>query len=137
MRKVILALSLAALCAGPAAAKKFDPDLRPPVIVGENSGPVKLAVGQLLEIRLQMQGGTGYSWDEADPPPFIEFVGQHTLHPFMGEGMPGASQTVVFIYRAVGPGQGEIQLAYRRPWEGGTPPARMVRLPVTVGPWLY
>ncbi len=137
MRKVILALSLAALCAGPATAKKFELDLRAPVVVGENSGPVNLAVGQLLEIRVQMQGGTGYSWDEADPPPFIEFVGQHTLHPFMGEGMPGASQTVVFIYRAVAPGQGSIRLAYRRPWEGGIPPARMVEQQVTVGPWLY
>ena len=137
MRKLILALSLAALCVGPAAAKKFDPDMRAPVIVGENSGPVNLAVGQLLEIRVQMQGGTGYSWEAGDPPDCLQFVGQHTLHPFMGEGMPGASQTVMFIYRAVQPGRGSVRLAYHRPWEGGIPPARTVDQQVTVGPWLY
>lgn len=40
----------------------FQPDLRPPAVVGENSGSVRLRMGQLLEVRMPVQAGTGYSW---------------------------------------------------------------------------
>lgn len=140
MKAFVIALALSAV-AGPAGAKTFEwfhPDLRPPVVVGENSGPVHLQVGQLLEVRLPVQGGTGYSWTPmTNIPPFLEFVGEHTLQPYMSVGMPGASQTQVFIYRPVARGEAIIRLEYHRPWEGGVPPARTVEISVTAGPWLY
>lgn len=113
------------------------PDLRPPVVVGPNSGPVNLRVGQLLEVRLPVQAGTGYSWTAApDAGPALQFIGQHTLHPFDGNMMMGGTQTQMFIYRAVQRGRGDVRMVYRRPWEGGIPPAKTVDIAVTVGPWL-
>lgn len=141
MRLMWMIAAVSALVAAPANARVYEwwhPDLRPPVVVGENSGPVHLQVGQLLEVRLPVQSGTGYSWAPASPlPPFLEFVGTHTLQPYMSVGLPGASQTQVFLYRPVASGEALVRLSYRRVWEAGVPPARMVEIPVTAGPWLY
>lgn len=149
MNKTVL-LTIAVLAATAAQARPGDrgermdrrwdwsrPDLRAPVVVGENSGPVNLQLGQLLQVRLPVQAGTGYSWSAApDLSPNLEFVGQHTLHPFGQPGVMGGSQTQMFTYRAIRRGSADLRFAYSRPWEGGVPPARMVDQRVTIGPWL-
>ena len=113
------------------------PDLRPPVVVGENSGPVRLQMGQLLEVRLHVQAGTGYSWSvDADEADNLEVIDQSTLHPWGEPPMMGGSQVQRFTFRAIGPGPGTLRFAYRRPWLGGVPPARTAEIDVTVGPWL-
>jgi hypothetical protein len=38
----------------------------------------------------------------------------------------------MFIYRAIAPGEAALRFAYRRPWEGGVPPAKTVEINVTV-----
>jgi inhibitor of cysteine peptidase len=125
-------LSLAAL-AGSASAQA-GPDLRPPVVVGEASGPVRLQLGQLLEVRLPMQAGTGYSWAASSDSGNLEFIDQTTLHPWGGVPTVGGAQTQLFIYRAIGPGEALLRFAYRRPWEGGVPPAKTVEQKVTIQP---
>ncbi len=124
---------LAAALAGPSSAQSA-PDLRPPVVVGENSGPVRLEFGQLLEVRLPMQAGTGYSWAASGDGANLEFIDQTTLHPWGGASSVGGTQTQMFIYRAIAPGEAMLRFAYRRPWEGGVPPAKTVEQRVTIGP---
>jgi predicted secreted protein len=129
----IVLISLAAMLAAPAAAQSAA-DLRLPVVVGENSGPVRLEPGQLLEVRLPMQAGTGYSWAASRDGASLEFIDQTTLHPWGGAPSVGGTQTQMFIYRAVAPGEAVLRFAYRRPWEGGIPPAKTVETVVSVRP---
>lgn len=131
MRVALLAVALLAV---PASAQP-GPDLLPPVVVGDSAVPVRLELGQLLEVRLPMQGGTGYSWSvDTDAADNVELVTQTTLHP-LGEGRRmGSGQTQMYIFRAVGRGQGVLRFAYRRPWEQRVPPARVVEQRVTVRP---
>ena len=132
MMRMFLFAAFAAF-AGAATAQSA-PDLRPPVVVGETSGPVRLELGQLLEVRLPMQAGTGYSWAASSDTGTLEFIDQTTLHPWGGAPAVGGSQTQMFIYRAVGPGEATLRFAYRRPWEGGVPAAKMVEQRVTIEP---
>ena len=134
MRHIVTAFVSVALSG--AAFAQDGPDLRPPVIVGQDSGPVSVQMGQLLEVRLPMQAGTGYSWAASSDTGNLEFIDQSTLHPWGGAPTVGGSQTQMFIYRAIGPGEVTLRFVYRRPWEGGVPPAKTVAIPVTVGPWL-
>ena len=132
----IIAAAVVATAAS-AQGSNAGPDLRPPVIVGQDSGPVSVQMGQLLEVRLPMQAGTGYSWAASSDTGNLEFIDQTTLHPWGGAPTIGGSQTQMFIYRAIGPGEVTLRFVYRRPWEGGIPPAKTVEIPVTVGPWLF
>ena len=123
-------LALAAL-ASPAVGQP-GPDLLPPVVVGDNSGPVRLELGQLLEVRLPVQGGTGYSWSADTDADNLELVTQTTLHP-VGEGRRmGSSQTQLFIFRAIGRGDGTLRFAYRQPWERRVAPTKIVEQMVAV-----
>ena len=128
----MLFLPFAALAA--AAAAQDAPDLRPPVVVGESSGPVRLEIGQLLEVRLPMQAGTGYSWAASGDSSALEFIDEVTLNPFGGAPTVGGSQTQMFIYRAIGPGEARLRFAYRRPWESGVAPEKSVEQEVTIRP---
>ena len=131
MRAICFFAALAAV-AGAAPARQA-PDLRPPVIVGEDSGPVQLQLGQLLMVRLPVQAGTGYSWTASTDTGNLEFVDQSTLHPFGEAPTIGGGQTQMFMYRAIGPGETTLRFVYRRPWEGGIPPAKTVEQRVSVG----
>ena len=82
MRHFGIACVLAAL-SGVALAQD-GPDLRPPVIVGQDSGPVSVQMGQLLEVLLPMQAGTGYSWAASSDTGMLEVIDQITLHPWGG-----------------------------------------------------
>jgi inhibitor of cysteine peptidase len=134
--RVFAIAPLALAFAGSATGQNADsggPDLTPPVVVSEMSVPVDLRVGQLLEIRLPVRGGTGYSWQSAgNVPPSLGFVGQHSLPRLPDNSMPGGPETQLLIYRAVASGTGQLKIVYQRPWETGLPPARVVRYQVTV-----
>ena len=130
MRFALLAL-LAALAA-PGSAQP-GPDLLPPVVVGETSGSVRLELGQLLQVRLPVQGGTGYSWiADTDAADNLELVTQTTLHPLGEPRRMGSSQTQMFIFRAISRGEGVLRFAYRQPWERRVPPAKSVEMRVSV-----
>ena len=127
------ALFLIAAAFALTASAQPGPDLLPPVVVGDNSGPVRLELGQLLEVRLPVQGGTGYSWSaDTDAADNLEMVTQTTLHP-LGEGRRmGSSQTQMFIFRGVARGEGVLRFAYRQPWERRVAPAKTVEMRVSV-----
>jgi predicted secreted protein len=96
-----------------------------------NGETVELGIGETLEIRLPENRTTGYRWQ-------IEAGGQAvgSLESDAYEaaaGPPGRGGTRVLSFKAERPGEGEIRLAYRRPWEEGAPPARTFALRVRVG----
>ncbi len=97
---------------------------------------VVLPVGQVLEVRLAENPTTGFRWQVAaagDPAcVLVEDVAEH------GSGPPGRGGEHAWRFRAARPGESEITLHYRRPWESGeggeagAPPARSFTLRVRV-----
>ena len=86
-----------------------------------NGGQVSLSPGQELTIKLPSSPGAGYSWG---------LCGQD-IQPLRMEGEPGqlkgGSQTLgapeyqLFRFKALEPGQVELKLQYKRPWEQKAP----------------
>jgi predicted secreted protein len=93
-----------------------------------NGGTVELTVGETLEIRLTENRTAGYRWQieaRAEPIGSLESDAYEAA-----AGPPGRGGTRVLSFKAERPGDGEIRLAYRRPWEEGAPPARTFALRV-------
>jgi len=102
--------------------------------VSEPTGEVVLAGGQELGVELRSNVTTGYRWELVPPVPDVLTVteaGTYSAAPG-SEARVGAGGTTLFVFRAVRPGSGVVNLAYRRPWETEVPPARTVRFEVTV-----
>ena len=111
------------------------PDLRPPVVVDGTSGPARLQLGQLIEVRLPVQAGTGYSWFADDTSSKLEYIDESKYHPWGEPQLMGGKQTQMFIYRAIAPGAATLRFAYRRPWLPGEPPAQTAEQRVIIMPW--
>ena len=104
------------------------------ITVSDSGGPVALAVGQELAVRLQSNVTTGYAWELVPPVPDVLTLTEPGTYHAASESEPrvGSGGTTSFVVRGVRPGKGTLELVYRRPWETGVPPARTVRIEVTV-----
>ncbi len=123
------------LCAlGCATTGQAPPGSSPRITVSEPGGRATLTVGQELAVELRTNVTTGYRWELVPPVPEVVTVieaGSYSAAPG-SEGRVGAGGTTLFVFRAVQPGKGEVNLAYRRPWETDVAPARTVRFDVEV-----
>jgi inhibitor of cysteine peptidase len=110
------------------------PPAPPRITVSESGGPVVLAVGQELAVQLESNLTTGYAWEIVPPvPDILSVTDPGTYRESSGaEPRVGSGGTTSFVVRAARPGKGTLELVYRRPWETGVPPARTVRVEVTV-----
>jgi predicted secreted protein len=92
---------------------------------------VELRSGDLLQVTLACQPGTGYSWVAADPaPPFLSLESEEFLD---GDGTPGGqgAHRLVFVAGDEGPGDAAVlRLDLRRPWEQDVPPTASFELTV-------
>ena len=105
-------------------------------MVPESGGQVTLAVRQELGLQLEANPTTGYGWEVVPPVPEVLTVvdaGTYRASSVTEPGM-GSGGTTSFVFRALRQGTGVLNLAYRRPWETGVPPARTVRVDVNVRP---
>jgi inhibitor of cysteine peptidase len=75
---------------------------------------VSLVVGERLTVKLDAQAGTGFAW-QPDPTSTSLLALLGTA--YGGASMPGSveSQSLTFVARSAG--DGNLKLAYRRPWE--------------------
>jgi inhibitor of cysteine peptidase len=97
---------------------------------GDNGQEVTLVVGQVLELALSENRTTGFRWDlKTKAEPACELV-ESTFNP--PGGPPGNGGIHRWQFRAVHPGNGEIELEYRRPWEKDAAPAKVYKLSVRV-----
>ncbi len=86
-----------------------------------------VATGQSVEVRLQAQLGTGFSWI-AEPVDGLE-VGMPSV---TGDtGIPGAAETQVFRVKVVAAGSHTLTFNYSQPWQGGQKNARTVTFTIT------
>ena len=132
--KTIKALTLAGLIALPALAgcATTAPPPPPRVVTEADGGPVELARGQTLEVRLSSNAGTGYSWRldrEASP---LVLSGGSSQDVAASPGLPGGPLTTVYAYQAAGRGRTDLAFTFKRPWEPDGPGDRKVTFQVRV-----
>jgi predicted secreted protein len=92
-----------------------------------NGREFTLARGDRLEISLPATSGTGYTW-QAVPiaDALVKPVGDTKFK--LDNAMPGASGHHIFRFSIEASGTGTLELRYIRPWEKGTPPARVFKI---------
>jgi predicted secreted protein len=103
------------------------------VVTEQTHGDVSLKVGAVLEVRLEANHTTGYSWVFAPAVnPVLMRQGRAVYQEHVAGSTVGAGGVEVWRFKAVKAGKQGLQFEYRRPWEKGSPPAKVVMFTVTV-----
>jgi predicted secreted protein len=101
------------------------------VITAADAGKtVALVVGERLTVKLDAQSGTGFAWaPDATSTSLLALLG--TTHG--RAAMPGSaeSQNLTFVARSAG--EGNLKLAYRRPWEKDAAAGKGFSVAVRIG----
>jgi inhibitor of cysteine peptidase len=104
------------------------------ITLPETGGQAILAVGQELALQLEANASTGYRWELVPPvPEVVSVVDPGTYRePPDPEARVGAGGSTSFLFRALRPGKGVLDLVYRRPWETGVAPAKTTRVELEI-----
>ena len=98
--------------------------------LGEEAS-VSLRVGDELRVLLSSNPSTGYSWQPSANNDAILQAG--SVHVAVPPGAkPGTGGVATLTFTAKSTGKDQLVLAYRRPWEKDTAPAKSYTLDVTV-----
>ena len=98
---------------------------------GSNGQLVVLARDQTLEVSLEANPSTGYTWEVATiDESILRLLGEPQFLP--ESSAVGAGGTQTFRFEAAGTGQTDLRLVYRRPWEQGVAPLQAFSLNVVV-----
>jgi inhibitor of cysteine peptidase len=125
---VLALILLAAMITGVSGCA---PQASPTLGAEDNGRQVTLQQGQTLTIKLEANPTTGYSWEFVEPEKAIlEQVGESEYEP--ESDLLGAPSTQTLRFEAVQPGQTELKLVYRRPWETDVEPLETFTVLVTV-----
>lgn len=84
-------------------------------------------IGEVVEVPLQRYATAGYVWKIETVPPGVADL---QIVPRGAGDTPGAAMAEVLRLRGTTPGEHEVVLILRRPWE--TEPAQEVRIKVKV-----
>jgi inhibitor of cysteine peptidase len=107
------------------------PQAAPALGAQDEGSEITLHQGQTLTIKLEANPTTGYSWEFVEPQDAIlQQVGEPEFEP--ESDLLGAPSTQTLRFEAVQPGQMELKLVYRRPWEEGVDPLETFMVLVTV-----
>ena len=120
------------------AARAADPADLPAVAItiADQGKTVALKPGQSLQIILDANRTTGFSWsvDKIDAA-LLTLVGQPVYATSdIRPGMVGAGGTETWHLVAVAPGEQKLQFVYRRSFEPSVPPARDFSFTVRINP---
>jgi predicted secreted protein len=103
------------------------------VVTEQMGGEVSVKVGGVLEVRLEANHTTGYSWIAAPvADPVLARQGKTVYQEHATGGKAGVGGVEIWRFKAVKTGKEGLQFEYRRPWEKGTPAAKIVTYSVTV-----
>ena len=100
----------------------------------DNGSSISLDKGQRIEIKLDSNITTGYSWklpENADAK-IVSLVSSEYIESEKDKEMVGTGGIETFIFEAKEAGQAEIILEYVRPWEKNTEPEKIFKLKITV-----
>ena len=107
------------------------------VTAADSGGSVQISMGDLLEVHLEGNPTTGYTWMTGTINSWVLApVGRPHFTP-AGEGtnspaMVGASGLFSLRYQPVGRGTSPLKLNYLRTWETNLTPAKTFEITVTV-----
>jgi len=133
-RTVLLCAAVAALFVTThgVVAEQFGAE-KATIITEQTHGGVSLKVGAVLEVRLEANHTTGYSWVAAPVAnPVLTRQGFARYEEHASGGNAGVGGVEVWRFKAVKAGKQGLQFEYRRPWEKGAPAAKVVTFSVTV-----
>jgi predicted secreted protein len=103
------------------------------IVTDQTGGEVSLKVGAVLEVRLEANHTTGYSWITGPVAnPVLARQGRAVYQEHSTEGKAGVGGVEIWRFKAMKTGKQGLSFEYRRPWEKGAPAARMVTFSVTV-----
>ena len=100
----------------------------------QNGGKLMVFQGDTVEVRLHSTPGTGFSWKVLHVDNAVLTQKKAPVFVPPPQRIPGAEGHLVFDFLAAAPGRSTLQLAYSRPWEKDTAPARTFNVEVTVRP---
>ena len=90
-----------------------------------------LQVGDMLQVNLEGNPTTGYTWSVEDlDATVLKVVSEPEFHP--ASNALGANGTLTFRFEAVGTGRTTLKLIYSRPFEKGVPPLKTFAASVLV-----
>lgn len=90
-----------------------------------------LRAGDTLEVNLEGNPTTGYTWSAAGfDAAILKPLGEPEFHP--ASSALGAGGTVTYRFEAAGAGQTTLTMIYSRPFEKGVPPLKTFMVNVSV-----
>lgn len=89
---------------------------------GYNGKAICLRRGEILEVRLKAQFGTGYRWELTRPAARLKLIGQSVENSTPGEET--AHETQIFRFEARSAGAFNMRFDHIRPWEKGVDPLK-------------
>jgi predicted secreted protein len=87
-------------------------------------------VGDRIEIRLNAQFGTGFSWGLREGSALLHTQGE-TMESAHSD-IEGGWEVQVFAFEAAAPGEARVEFGYRRPWEATKPPKETAVFEITI-----
>ncbi len=99
----------------------------------QNGQRVEVAVNQRFAVELVGVPTAGYVWAPAQAPAFLTRAGEATGNTSEAQNQPGftgGSHWEVLMFAATAPGEGELVLEQRRPWETNEPPNDTFRVTI-------
>ena len=87
------------------------------VTKADNGKEITVIAGEVFEVRLERSGGTGYSWEIADPDETHLKVLSSTDTP-LKDGLLGGPMLKKWRIKAVKTGNTELKILLYRSWEG-------------------
>lgn len=103
----------------------------PVVVTKDDAGKtVTASAGQTLEVVLDANPSTGYTWTVASAPEFLKSEGEPTFASQAASGVVGAAGQQTLKFSVTAAGSGELSLSYLRPWESGVAPAETFKVQI-------
>jgi len=139
MRRLMLLLMLCVGLVGAAAAQSgprgvaapTPRDVRVHITAAQNGQSVTVRPGERFAIELISTPTAGYSWEPLSFPEFITRVSHAsgpTTQAQRQPGFAGGNHWDVLILATLEPGEGDVWLALKRPWESGEAPVETFRV---------
>jgi len=98
----------------------------------ENGQKVLVPIDSVLEVKLETQLGTGYSWKVVEfNAGLIEFLGDSVVKP-SGEKLVGTKEHHLFRFRAKATGITPLKMYYYRQWEKDVPPLKTYEITLQI-----
>ena len=85
----------------------------------DNNGKASLRQGDMLNVRLESNPTTGYTWQVTkNNKKALKPIGEPAFEPpKTNKNLVGAPGHQKFVFKAIAPGTVALQLTYLRPWE--------------------